>query len=112
MAWCTHWTALYHSVNYRSVVRFGRGASASDDERAGVLEAMIARYYPGRAAGRDYDRMPNAHLEATVLIAMQIEDASAKVRRGGPTGPRDSDPLASGTAGMFDFPRLELPIQR
>ena len=105
-------TALYHSVNYRSVVCFGRGAMASDDERAGVLEAMIARYHPGRAAGRDYDRMPNTHLKATVLIAMQIDDASAKVRRGGPKGPRDADPLASGTAGVLDFPRLELPIQR
>ncbi len=105
-------TALYHSVRYRSVVCFGRGAIASDDERTSVLQAMIARYYPGRAPGRDYDPMPNAHLEATVLIAMQIEDASAKVRRGGPKGPRDADPLASGTAGVLDFPRLELPIQR
>jgi nitroimidazol reductase NimA-like FMN-containing flavoprotein (pyridoxamine 5'-phosphate oxidase superfamily) len=105
-------TALYHSVNYRSVVCFGHCALASDDERGGVLEAMIARYYPGRAPGRDYDPMPNAHLEATVLIAMHIEAASAKVRRGGPKGPRDTDPLASGTAGVVDFPRLELPFQR
>ena len=105
-------TALYHSVNYRSVVCFGRGAIASDDERTGVLGAMIARYHPGRAAGRDYEHIPNAHLEATVLIAMQIEDATAKVRRGGPKGPRDADPLASGTAGVLDLPKLELPLQR
>ena len=105
-------TALYHSVNYRSVVCFGRGAIASDEERPRVLAAMIARYYPRRTSGRDYDPMPNAHLEATMLIAMSIEDATAKVRRGGPKGPRDADPLASGTAGVLDFPRLELPFER
>ena len=101
-------TALYHSVNYRSVVCFGRGAIASDDERRRVLDAMIPRYFPSRTAGRDYDPMPNAHVQATVVIAMTVDEASAKVRRGGPKGPRDADPTAPGTAGLIDFPRLEL----
>lgn len=105
-------TALYHRVNYRCVVCFGRGAIASADQRPLALEAMITRYYPGRTAGRDYEPMPNAHLEATVLIAMTIEEASAKVRRGGPKGPRDADPLAGGSAGVLDFPRLQLPFTR
>lgn len=103
-------TALYHSVNYRSAVCFGRGYVASDDERLRVLEAMIPRYFPARVAGRDYEPMPNAHVRVTVLIVMEIEEASAKVRRGGPKGPRDADPTASGTAGVVDLPRVELPL--
>jgi uncharacterized protein len=103
-------TALYHSVNYRSAVCFGRGTVASDEERRSMLDAIIPRYFPGRAAGRDYDPMPNAHAQATVVIAMTIEAATAKVRRGGPKGPHDSDPTARGTAGVLELPRIELPL--
>ena len=40
-------TALYHSVNYRSIVCFGRAAETPDGKRQGeLLEAMIARYFP------------------------------------------------------------------
>ena len=94
-------TALYHSVNYRSVVCFARAGATPDEEtQRRLLEAMIARYFPGRTAGRDYDPIPHAHLEATGFIALEIEDWSAKTRRGGPKGPRDSDPDAPGTAGV------------
>ena len=95
-------TALYHSVNYRSVVCFARSAGAPDPEtRARVLDAMVARYFPGRTAGRDYEAAPAAHLEATAFVALEIEEWSAKVRRGGPKGPRDADPIAWGTAGVI-----------
>lgn len=94
-------TALYHSVNYRSVVCFGRAAPEPDaSEQAALLEAMIARYFPGRTAGRDYERAPEAHLEATAFVVLEIEELSAKARRGGPKGPRDADPIAWGTAGV------------
>jgi nitroimidazol reductase NimA-like FMN-containing flavoprotein (pyridoxamine 5'-phosphate oxidase superfamily) len=94
-------TALYHSVNYRSVVAFARAAPEPDaGTRAALLEAMIARYFPGRTAGRDYERAPEAHLDATAFVALEIEEWSAKARRGGPKGPRDADPIAWGTAGV------------
>jgi nitroimidazol reductase NimA-like FMN-containing flavoprotein (pyridoxamine 5'-phosphate oxidase superfamily) len=97
-------TALYHSVNYRSVVCFGRAAAAPDAGTAArVLEAMIARYFPGRTAGRDYEAPPPAHLEATAFIALEVEEWSAKARRGGPKGPRDADPIAWGTAGVVSL---------
>jgi nitroimidazol reductase NimA-like FMN-containing flavoprotein (pyridoxamine 5'-phosphate oxidase superfamily) len=94
-------TALYHSMNYRSVVCFARSAAepAADTSRR-VLEAMIARYFPGRTAGRDYEAPAPAHLEATAFIVLEIEEWSAKARRGGPKGPRDADPIAWGTAGV------------
>jgi hypothetical protein len=61
---------------------------------------MVARYWPGRTAGRDYDLIPDDHLDPTAFIALRIEELSAKVRRGGPKGPRDADPGAPGTAGV------------
>ncbi|MGH3993467.1 MAG: pyridoxamine 5'-phosphate oxidase family protein, partial [Pseudonocardiaceae bacterium] len=94
-------TALYHSVNYRSVVCFARASgtryAAAD---AAVLDRMIARYFPGRTPGRDYEPAPASHLEATGFIALDIEEWSAKVRRGGPKGPRDGEAGAPGTAGV------------
>ena len=67
---------------------------------------MIARYFPGRTAGRDYEPAPEAHMEATAFVALEIEEWSAKVRRGGPKGPRDSDPLSPGTAGVVPLSLL------
>ena len=99
-------TALYHSMNYRSAVVFGRGREIADvDVKQQVLEKMIARYFEGRMAGRDYEPAREEHLDATALIEVRIDARSAKTRRGGPKGPRDSDPDAPGTAGVTPLPR-------
>jgi uncharacterized protein len=97
-------TALYHSVNYRSVVCFGRAAPPLDARAAAAaLEAMIARYFPGRTAGRDYAAPPLEHLDATSVVVLKIEEWTAKARRGGPLGPQDDDPDAPGSAGVVDL---------
>ncbi|PYP12951.1 MAG: pyridoxamine 5'-phosphate oxidase family protein, partial [Gemmatimonadetes bacterium] len=94
----------YHSVNYRSVVCFARGAPRLDrSQTTAVLEAMIARYFPGRRAGRDYDEPLPRDIDGTSVIALEIDEWSAKARRGGPTGPRDNQPDAPGTAGVIDL---------
>lgn len=94
-------TAQYHSMNYRSVAVFARGRRVRGAKaQRTLMEAMIARYHPGRMAGRDYEAIPDADLKATAFIALEIEEWSAKVRAGGPTGPRDNDPNALGTAGV------------
>jgi hypothetical protein len=95
-------TALDHSVNYRSVVLFARAAAEQlgPAERGCILEAMIARYFPGRMAGVDYEAPSEEHLAATALVALEIEEWSAKVRDGGPNGPGDDDPTRPGTAGV------------
>jgi hypothetical protein len=64
---------------------------------------MIERYIPGRKAGVHYAPISDEHLDATAFIALEIVDWSAKVRRGGPTGPNDADPNAFGTAGVIEF---------
>ena len=100
-------TALDHSVNYRSVVLFARAAleQPEPEERGRILEAMIARYFPGRTSGVDYEAPSAEHLAATALVALEIEEWSAKVRDGGPNGPSDTDPSARGTAGVIPVGR-------
>ena len=101
-------TALHHSVNYRSVVLFGRAAARQPDapEQRRILEAMIGRYFPGRTAGVDYESIPDAHLRATALVALDVVEWSAKTRTGGPNGPYDLDPTRPGSAGVTG-PSLE-----
>ncbi len=84
-------TALNHSMNYRSVVCFGRGRSITDAaEKRRIFEAMTRRYYPGREQGIDYQSATDAQITATAVIEIAIEEKSAKIRRGGPTGPTDA----------------------
>lgn len=95
-------TALYHSMNYRSVLCFGTGRLIeSRQEKRNLFQAMIHRYFAGRTAGRDYDPIPDEHLDSTSLVEVQIEEISAKTREGGPKGPRDNDNTAPGTCGVI-----------
>jgi nitroimidazol reductase NimA-like FMN-containing flavoprotein (pyridoxamine 5'-phosphate oxidase superfamily) len=97
-------TALYHSMNYQSVVCFGRGRVVTDGpEKDRLLRAMIGRYFAGRAAGVDYDVPPEEHLAGTTIVEIAIEGWSAKARAGGPQGPRDADPDAPGTCGVAEL---------
>ena len=97
-------TALYHSMNYHSVVCFGRGREVTDREtQRRVYAGMVARYFPGRTAGRDYEAPPDEHLEATMLVEVAIEEWSAKAREGGPKGPHDAEEGARGTSGVVEL---------
>ena len=94
-------TAFNHSMNYRSVVVFGRGqAVVEPEEQRRLYRQMVARYFPGRTAGRDYSEPTGPQLEATALVAIEIEEMSAKMREGGPLGPLDAAPDAPGTCGV------------
>ena len=76
-------SAFHHSMNYRSVVMLGRGSNVVDaKEKLAVLEALVEKIAPGRA--REV-RAPNEkELRATHVIALAIDEASAKIRTGGP----------------------------
>lgn len=94
-------TAFNHSMNYRSVVCFGRGRRVTEPEiQHAVYERMVSRYFSGRTPGRDYSIPTPAQLEATALIEIRIEEMSAKTREGGPLGPLDHLPDAPGTCGV------------
>lgn len=84
-------SAFHHSLNYRSVVLLGQARVVVErEEKLEVLTALVNRFSPGRAARV---RPPNPQeLKATSVLALPIDEASAKVRRGGPID--DDDDLA------------------
>jgi uncharacterized protein len=76
-------SAFHHSVNYRSVVVFGRGLAVTDvAEKRRALDALIDKLHTGRSQAC---RAPtDAELGATLVIAFSISEASAKIRVGPP----------------------------
>lgn len=76
-------SAFHHSMNYRSVVVFGRArAVEAEEEKNAALEAFTEHVMPGRW---DDVRWPTAQeLAATTVLAIQLSEASAKVRTGPP----------------------------
>jgi uncharacterized protein len=76
-------SAFHHSVNYRSVVIFGRATMVED--RAAKLAALFAfseHVVPGR--WNDVREPTEQELKATTVLALPLEEVSAKVRTGPP----------------------------
>jgi nitroimidazol reductase NimA-like FMN-containing flavoprotein (pyridoxamine 5'-phosphate oxidase superfamily) len=98
-------SAANHSQNYRSVVCYGRARLVEERAaKAKMYEAMISRYTPGRIAGRDYLSAADSDIDASAVLAFQIESWSAKARRSGPKGPHDADENSAGTCGVLTPP--------
>jgi uncharacterized protein len=76
-------SVFHHSINYRSVVLYGRGELVEDEqEKLAALEAITEHIIPGRWHEA---RQPNRkELKATSVVCIQIDEASAKVRSGPP----------------------------
>jgi nitroimidazol reductase NimA-like FMN-containing flavoprotein (pyridoxamine 5'-phosphate oxidase superfamily) len=72
-----------HSMNYRSAVVLGRARAVTDpDEKLAALETIVEHVVRGR--WRDA-RLPNKkELAATSVLALGLDEASAKVRSGPP----------------------------
>ena len=76
-------TSPHHSMNYRSAVVYGRAREVTDpSELAAAARAITRHVLPGReddaAEPRDKDWLE------TLILAMPIAEASAKVRTGPP----------------------------
>jgi uncharacterized protein len=92
-------SAFGHSMNYRSVVLYGKAREVTEpDELLTAARAITHHVLPGR---EDEARMPNAEeYKQTILFAIPIEEASAKVRTGG--SPDDEADMASAVwAGLL-----------
>ena len=101
--------AMNHSMNYRSVILFGHSREVSNEaEKFRLFDAMVRRYFPGRAHGKDYNAPPSADLGVTTLAAVTIDEWNGKERMGGPTGPDDDNPNAPGSAGVVDLRKEDL----
>jgi len=85
-------SASGHTANYRSVIAFGHGRQITGvAEKRRVLDAMTARYFPGRQTPADYAPATDDDLVRMELTDIEIDEASAKMREGEPSGPHDSD---------------------
>ncbi|MBR1209965.1 pyridoxamine 5'-phosphate oxidase family protein [Bradyrhizobium sp. JYMT SZCCT0180] len=71
-----------HSADYRAVMAFGTAYIVTDpDEKARALVAMVDRFFPDRTAS--LRQSTKQEIKASAVIAMEIEQASAKVRTKG-----------------------------
>jgi len=76
-------SAFHHSMNYRSVVLFGKAEEITeDDKKTEALRNIMDHIIRGRS---DEVREPNRkELNATSVFQLKINEASAKIRTGPP----------------------------
>jgi len=76
-------SAFHHSVNYRSVMILGKARVVSDPaEKMDALRCFTNHVVPGR--WEEVRQPTEAELKQTEVLALPIEEASAKVRKGPP----------------------------
>jgi nitroimidazol reductase NimA-like FMN-containing flavoprotein (pyridoxamine 5'-phosphate oxidase superfamily) len=72
------------SLNYRSAVVLGRAVKVEDaDEKRFALEAVVEHVAAGRS--REARAPSDEELKATTVLALAIDEVSAKMRTGPPT---------------------------
>jgi len=76
-------SAFHHSMNYRSVVVFGRAALVDErEEKLAALRALSEHMIPGR--WDDVREPSERELQLTTVLTLPLVEASAKVRTGPP----------------------------
>jgi nitroimidazol reductase NimA-like FMN-containing flavoprotein (pyridoxamine 5'-phosphate oxidase superfamily) len=102
-------SVFHHSVNYRSVVVFGRGRLVVDEqEKLAALQAVAEHLIPGRWKEA---RPPNQkELNATSVVSIRMDEASAKVRLGPPVDEEEdySLPVWAGILPLQEMPLAPL----
>ncbi|MEP2773954.1 MAG: pyridoxamine 5'-phosphate oxidase family protein [Fulvivirga sp.] len=74
---------FHHSMNYRSVVLFGKAKKVSEGNKIEALRIVSEQIIPGRW---EEAREPSTkELKATTVLEIQIDQASAKIRQGPPS---------------------------
>jgi nitroimidazol reductase NimA-like FMN-containing flavoprotein (pyridoxamine 5'-phosphate oxidase superfamily) len=76
-------SGFHHSVNYRSVMAFGK-ASAVEDPKAKEhhLDMLLERIAPGRV--KEIRPVTKQELKGTTVVGMDLDEVVAKVRSGPP----------------------------
>jgi len=107
-------SAFHHSINYRSVVIFGRASLVEDQEtKLSALFAFSEHVIPGR--WNDVRAPTREEMKATSVLALELAEASAKVRTGPPLDDEDDYslpvwagviPLRLASGPPIDDPRL------
>jgi nitroimidazol reductase NimA-like FMN-containing flavoprotein (pyridoxamine 5'-phosphate oxidase superfamily) len=75
-------SAFHHSMNFRSVVVYGRFSAVDDpEEKKTILAAFVDHVSPGRSA---VVRPPNhGELAGTRVLRLSLDEAAAKIRNWG-----------------------------
>ncbi|HKI28912.1 MAG TPA: pyridoxamine 5'-phosphate oxidase family protein [Actinomycetota bacterium] len=97
-------SAFHHSMNYRSVVVYGRAREVTEPtEKFEAQRALVEHVVRGRSADA---RTPNdRELNQTTILAIPMDEASAKVRTGPPKD-EDEDLELPVWAGVLPFTTL------
>ena len=76
-------SAFHHSMNYRSVMLFGRAERVTDpQEQYDSMIAIVEHLVPGRS---NDTRVPTPdELRKTLIVRLALDECSAKVRTGAP----------------------------
>jgi nitroimidazol reductase NimA-like FMN-containing flavoprotein (pyridoxamine 5'-phosphate oxidase superfamily) len=73
-----------HSMNYRSVVVLGHAREVTDrDEKLQAMQRVVEHVIPGR--WNDARRPSDGEIKGTTILALALDEASAKIRSGPPT---------------------------
>jgi uncharacterized protein len=112
-------SVMHHSANYRSVVLLGRARQVSDPaEKLAAARVIVEHIAPGR--WRDARQPSENELKATTVLALPIDEASAKVRSGPPLDDEEDYardcwagviPLSLTSGAPQDDPRLRAGIE-
>jgi nitroimidazol reductase NimA-like FMN-containing flavoprotein (pyridoxamine 5'-phosphate oxidase superfamily) len=105
--------AMHHSANYRSAVLLGTARAIEDrGEKLAALEAIVEHIVPGR--WREARPPSENELKATSVLALAIEECSAKVRTGPPQDdePDYALPVWAGVIPLASRPSAPLPDPR
>lgn len=88
-------TAFNHSVNYRSVVLWGKPEVIDDhDEKYAAFHQLTEKMVPD---SWDYLRpMTDKEMAKTLAIKVPVTEASSKIRQGAPSPSGDDDPIWTG----------------
>jgi uncharacterized protein len=107
-------SAFHHSMSYRSVMVFGRVRAVTDPrEKDAALRAVVEHIVPGRSqAARGGNRREVA---ATAVLALDLEEVSAKIRATTPPIDEDEDydlPVWAGLLPLRQVPGAPVPDPR
>jgi nitroimidazol reductase NimA-like FMN-containing flavoprotein (pyridoxamine 5'-phosphate oxidase superfamily) len=81
-------SVYHHSMNYRSVVVLGRASEVAEPtEKLHAMECVVEHVVRGR--WHDARQPSDSELKGTTILALSLDEASAKIRSGGPKDDED-----------------------
>jgi uncharacterized protein len=106
-------SAFHHSFQYRSVMVLGRTELVTDlAETEAALTALVEHFMPGRSA--DARAGSRRELASTAVLAVPLEEVSAKVRTGDPKDDEEDYalPVWAGILPLAIVPGEPIPDSR